>query len=565
MITPQKYLIFLSFLLTNCSTLNIQNKEQRDPSGLFSCFENLRYMFREGHMPSKRTDALSTAADRDYVLGNHKESTFTVVRNVNHYSVLMRNSEKPSASFRPFFESLYVKPGTHWLDAGGGEGYATKMAIELPDSKINTTLISVETNAEDIVSTTGEVRRKVLKDRFIEDIPDDEMMPSDLITDVYGPMAYSSSPDLVLRKYLSNLKDDGVLYLHLGEEQDMFGKFNQVITKEGKVLEFSQWLEKLKGTQTEILSTRLFPGDSIVVTAEKGRTAKVTLDGDSVVVPKLKRVAFKEGKSVNGFVVPRTIFLEEDFSGTSLYPNNDNIVSDIDGLLRQFSRGSGANTFIEEVDKLKDRESWANFSSFEVDFKGFEEGHLEKLSDKNKRRVSRLATEDFRAGVGHVGELSAQRNLKLITDLNGSFLTESSPDIMLKRYIDSLADNGTIILGLGRQFGGIGEGQVIDHLENTNLFRYWLEKIDGLNVKINSFQLTETVDGKQLNVNPETINIDYDGPLIDIKREVNFFNEYIVIKVKNRKKVNIPKLEYLGRRPKNEYGVEIPFYRQLEE
>ncbi len=570
MVTLRNYLTFLSIILVGCSSpqypkYSSEQSISRNPSGLFSCFENLRYLFREGQLPTKRKDALAAGVDRDYVLGHHKEGSFTVGRNVNHYSALLRNSGSGSTgSFKPFFEALYVKPDTHWLDAGGGEGYATKMAIDLPDSKINTTLISVETNAEDIID--GDVlRRKVFKGRFIEDIGDEELAASDLVTDVYGPIAYSSRPDIVLEKYLHNLKNDGVVYLHLGEEKDMFGKYNQIITSRGEVLDFSDWLKTINGTETDIMTTRLFPGDSVVLSGEKGRTARMHLDGSEIQVPKLQRIGFKEGSGVNGFVVPRTVFVEEGESSSLIYPRNHQMIPDIEGILKQFNRGNGSNTLIEEVDRLKSSESWANFSGFELDFKNFEESHLTRLSDKNKAKVVKLATNDFRAGVTSLGELNGQKNLKLITDLNGSFLSEETPDVVLKQYIDALDDDGVIILGLGRQFGGLGEGQVIDHVENSSLLRYWMEKIEGLNVKIASFQQTEVVTGKKLNVSPDAIEVNYDGPLVEFKEEQSFFSEYIVLKIKNRNKVKIPKLEYLGRKPANEYGIEMPFYRQIQE
>lgn len=168
------------------------------------------------------------------------------------------------------------KSMSHILDGGAGVG---KMAKEWVDKSIKSkknppsfTLLSYELNTFDD-SSISPIR--VLGRRLFSDISNEEILGKkgkfDLIYDLFGIFTYDTAPDVVLRRYLDLLKDDGVIYLHTG----FTSSFR--ITGLGESA-FIKWISSFKGVSVAVEQTK--------VGAPSFRFARIA--GEEVSIPKLK-------------------------------------------------------------------------------------------------------------------------------------------------------------------------------------------------------------------------------------------------------------------------------------
>ncbi len=149
---------------------------------------------------------------------------FTVNRDLRDYACMMSGQKgKLSIDGPSVFldDAEKLTEAQHWMDMGAGEVYAQERfarKFSLPRRAPRLTAVTYEMIRDLSWDVAGLIR--VHKGRFVENIPAGELGRADLITDVYGPMTYSAAPDVVLRRYLELLKDDGTLYIFFGPDFD---------------------------------------------------------------------------------------------------------------------------------------------------------------------------------------------------------------------------------------------------------------------------------------------------------------------------------------------------------
>lgn len=105
----------------------------------------------------------------------------------------------------------------HWVDAGAGRATALTGAVSENFASVKVrklTAIGLKKPVGTVESVPG-AEFKYLEGRYLEDIPASEIGAADLVTDLYGPFAYSAAPDQILRKYMEILKKDGIAYIFL--------------------------------------------------------------------------------------------------------------------------------------------------------------------------------------------------------------------------------------------------------------------------------------------------------------------------------------------------------------
>ena len=564
----QKYSLIIAsfFILSSCSSIQ-PNQVERYPSSLLSDCKNAISSF----LGNKKSDEVakvegksSANIDRDYVTKNHKENTFTTGRGLNHYRSSFNRRGYPILTFTQELEKIKSNPNGHWLDAGGGMGFATQEAIT-PGSKFKSTLVSVETPAEDIFdSSTGELRRKVIKGKFIEDIADDEIEKSDLITDMYGPLAYSSHPDQVIRKYINNLKQDGVIYIHLGDDLDTFGFYDQVVTPDGKVLTLSEWLESIPGLKVDIVKTHGLMPDTTIISGEKSRIARITLSkpADEISIPELERMSFTEGGSMDGFIVPRMIFKAKFPTSAPVNPNNKKVVNNLRKMITDFRTGEYEHPLFDQLSGVKSEE-WAHFSNQPIDWSGLDKIDISDDSHYTTGKVigkaKSLAEKNMQAKATSISDLKAQK-FKLISDHNGTFVSEGSPDQVLQTYINSLTNKGKIVLFMGDDKQDLSRMKILTPGGGYINFKSWLSKIKGIKVSFKTSKETVQVTGKKLKADPHNVELLPTGPTEDFIDRKVLYHEVVVIEVSDPSKVEIPKLHLIGKAPTNERGFQVPMY-----
>lgn len=545
-------------LLFTFSCSSIQPAFERDPAGVFdSCKNALADFFG---LEGPKAERVAVDADRSYVINNHKNNNFTTGRSLGQYMLAFNRPGYASLSFKQDLEKIKMKPDGHWLDAGGGMGVATEEATRAGGAKFKTTLVSVETEAEDILDLNGAFRRKVIKGKFIEDIADEEMPKSDIITDLYGPMAYSSRPDHVLRKYIDNLKQNGVAYIYLGEDLDTFGFFDQIVTRHGKLLTLTEWLEAVEGLKVEVIKFDTVFSDTNIIRGEKSRVAKISLKKSSseIHIPELERLSFQEGGSMDGFIVPRMIFKEIEKGVPPALPVNRAVKNSLRHFVTDFRTGEFEHPVLDQLNSLTGKE-WAHFSNEELSWDSLQslvikdENYFDMSSNRLLSRFKTAAEKNLRPELTSIFELKGKTDLKLISDHNGTFVSAASPDKVLKIYLDSLADDGKIVLNMGDENLGLSKVKILNANGSYTTLKKWLEKIPGVNVSMKRSKINEQVKRKQI--------LD-DGSFKDFISSENAYSEVFVITIKNREQINIPAMNYMGKAPVNDRGFELPIYSQ---
>jgi SAM-dependent methyltransferase len=572
-----KYSVFISLiLLESCShiELSTNSASNRVPAAFFeTCKEAIDGFFgNKNSSPSKIEGVASSGIDRSYVVNNHKQNTFTTGRGLSHYKSAFSRRGYNLLTFNKDLESILNNPNAHWLDAGGGAGFATEEATKIPNSKFKSTLVSVETNAVDLFDTqTNELRRKVIKGKFIEDIAEDEIEKSDIITDMYGPMAYSAHPDQVLRKYIDNLKTNGILYIHLGDGLDTFGLYSQVITQDGKLLNLTEWLQNIDGIKVEVIKHHSMVPDTMIVGDESSRVVKITRTKSSrdIEIPKLSRTSFVEGKPSDGFIVPRMIFVEERVFEQDLdksqYPSMIKMKNTTLEFVKDFRTGELDHAVLDNVEKLGNL-PWAHFSNVPLslnglnEIKNIDEQHLSFNTSRLLSRMKKYEQSKQLPNIQSYEQLKKDRSIKLISDHQLNFVTEETPDKTLQSYIDSLSDNGKIILYLGDEQLGVGKAKILKKSGGYTTLINWLKGIKGINVVVKDTKSDHLVTKKKLIYSQENPEQLVTGPSTDyVDREV-VHGDVVIIEIKDRSLIQFPALKLIGKKIKNDEGIEVPVY-----
>lgn len=465
------------------------------------------------------------------------EGSFTRHRGINSYEHALGESLMVAIN-----KGLNGGKEFHWLDAGGGEGNAIAQVLGAnPQRHFTTTLLAYETPA------VAADRMAVLKGRFIENIPTKELPKSDLITDVFGPMAYSSRPDMVLSKYLESLKPGGKIILSLGAGYGVFGNHNKVSLSDGRLATFTEWIRGLEGLNTDFRMikrpTEFNEGEiqSIEITLKDGKVPEI---------PQLELLHIKDG------MPPEMIFKQVqkvtkdhlDEQTQLSHTLHDKYVKTsanqfFDAFRANVWFGSWTHPVLGSIKKLNTSDSWilmtpnaANIKA-EILSEGFSlkdskyQGWGQSYHMWRARNAFKPLTGVIQ--VGQIQSLPRQGKTQLITDYAGPIQSSTRPDLVLKSYLESLSDKGELYLFLGDGRAGYGESTfVLNKSDKKIYFLSWLSKIPGLKM--------------------ETHRDPYDtGGLSSVK-----------IRISDREKVQIPELEFLGLGELNADGIPTPLFSE---
>lgn len=445
--------------------------------------------------------------------------------------------------FSAALDALARRPGARWLDAGAGGGGAAQQFLESAPGCL-VTLVDHQSSVE----ASGTL--SVMTGRFLEDIPDRDLPRCDLITDVIGPFAYSSRPDLVLSKYLRALNDDGRLFLALGSGMDLhlFGKSSRVIVEDGRALTYAEWLQEIPGIQVELRSRQVLneletPFE--VVSAEVRK-----LPGQAIVIPPLEVVWFGEGgppklllkvagAAIPGAAVERFEASSREAHARAFHPE------DVGALVDGFCAGSLGHPLLEARARVPDGATWAHFGPTSDGARAsIARGVLELGPASAGQAFGLVALRAHRAitsaSLGLAGtsleDLRGRRDLAMIADRGGPFSWSLHPDRVLRDYLGALTDDGELVLHLGKERDGIsGATKILTRDGETLRLRDWLRKLEGVSVSF-----TER-----------------DAPWPD--REV-----ISRIRLRDRAKLRVPMLDLLGVQPASPEGTFAPILRESE-
>ncbi|MFL5815414.1 MAG: class I SAM-dependent methyltransferase [Bdellovibrionia bacterium] len=219
------------------------------------------------------------------------------------------------SALSPKLRALVLKDG-HWLDAGAGQARAISEFVRLQQAKkepvprITALAYKADPDAarnyQSLSQKVGGQKLKLLQGRFLEQIPKSEIGATDLITDVYGPFAYSQNLDQVLNQYLELLKPGGSAMIAYDQAGTTF-----IRTRSGQSLNVLKWLKSLGRKdllKVEHRSDHSGDDEHVIITR---------LGTDEIKVPRLKLVYLKDSAP------PRRIFVEE---GAQLNDKDRNLI-----------------------------------------------------------------------------------------------------------------------------------------------------------------------------------------------------------------------------------------------
>ncbi len=172
-------------------------------------------------------------ADRD-MHQVHLKNSYNVGRGLKDYIT----------NFGEAFETRLLGLSSHgrWLDAGAGEALALRqyMALRKTDAA---QVVAVAVKKPEHVPNEG---YSYFEGRYVEEIPARELGRFEIITDVYGPLFYSSRADLVLAKYLEILKPEGSIFIsgyYGAKSRDNL----RIVSPRGETLDLIEWLKSIDG------------------------------------------------------------------------------------------------------------------------------------------------------------------------------------------------------------------------------------------------------------------------------------------------------------------------------
>lgn len=422
------------------------------------------------------------------------------VKNLKKYDQLFTTTRGISEYRKAFGESFsnslkrLIEKGGHWIDSGGGEGFAIRNFLSSADGKnIHASLISLETSAG------PQENLKIFKGRFLENIPTNEFEKADLITDLFGPLAYSSSPDLVLQKYFDLIKEDGEIYLFLGAQHEIFGQTNYIMTADGRRLNLSDWIKQIPGIESDLVVVRR---DDDGHTSEKWTLKLTRKKGAQVQIPKVEMIHLKEGAP------PKMTFAEIRQGDVSEVENIQSLREQVKAAVRKvtsqlsfaqflgsFRSGEATHPLLASIKSLGQDSLWVNMSDVHFDVKQSlqEKKYIEERSDIFhtwsqtwiRWRTSRIQSNQLQySKIESANDLKDLQGIKLITDLNGEFMTNLTPDATLMKYLNATSLGGEIYIYLGKENTGYGLNTKIIAKDGTRKsMRRWLLSLPDVKVK----------------------------------------------------------------------------------
>ena len=190
-------------------------------------------------------------------------------RLADHHEQMINNWMKTNRNFETTCK-LYVDPrfredvnalgpDDQWMDSGSGEGLT--LADYQKWGKARTLGVVIELpKGTKKVSTA---RHRILDKRYIEEIPPEEIGETALVTDGMGPTAYAFHFHEIINLYLKVVKNGGVIWLALDNED------TKIHTKDAGTLSLAHYLKlRLKGHNVDLFG----PNDNVmrIQLTEKG-------------------------------------------------------------------------------------------------------------------------------------------------------------------------------------------------------------------------------------------------------------------------------------------------------
>lgn len=380
-----------------------------------------------------------------------------------------RGLQAYASALGPQFVNLIARLGQgggHWLDSGAGDAIAMRQFLEKnQNSNVTGAVIALQSGA---VETA---RLRVLKDRFLEQIPLEEIQKADLITDVFGPLAYSGHPHLVLGKYFESLKSNGEILIFLGARDEIYGNSNRVITREGRYLTLSEWIAQIPGVRAEFVVDKIEDDGSVFEKWSLRLTRDFSRDLE---IPKVEMHDFKAGAP------PVMMFQEVADSSRSILDRLQVVKQQVEdsihkktneisfsNFMNSFRSGELSHPLVSSIKALSSKGKWENISAFSIavpneiinrSFDGAANEVFSSLAQKWIRyRVNSIDTEKFQfSNNSSAHSLEKNGHIRLITDFYGDFVGELRPDLALQRYLDISEMGGEIYLYLGKEYSGFG-------------------------------------------------------------------------------------------------------------
>lgn len=419
---------------------------------------------------------------------NHFEQIFTRTRGLGGYQLAL------GSHFTAALKRLRTTGG-HWLDAGAGDAVAVQELLqESQDRQTTATVISLDCQVK------SSDRLEVHSGRFIEEIPQEEISKSDIITDVFGPLAYSGHPHLILKKYLESLKPTGEIFIFLGLRDDIYGRLNRVITRDGRYLTLVEWLQQLPGVKTELLiESRDDDGTpiekwSLRITRQPG----VELDIHDVTLTDFEpgappRMLFQEKLPTPEAHLP----LQQDLKAkiaTSIASQMEQMT--FTRFMDSFRGGEITHPLVSSIKNLDPVESWVNISEFGANLqnefmnKAYDASNTTVfwgLAQKWIRfRINRINPDKFLySNLKSSEAIGTIHRLGLITDFYGDFISQLQPAQVLQKYLNAVDPDGAVYLYLGKEYTGYGATtEVITKSGQRLPLRAWLQTIDGIKASL---------------------------------------------------------------------------------
>lgn len=235
---------------------------------------------------------------------------YTVSRNLDSYMVAFspidREHECEGACEVLGPELKKLTGSQHWIDVGAGKAIAAMEYIENKpvrhdegwkyysgsDHPARVTAITVERletpELRGVLSHYGPGRFRYLSGKYIEDYSVSELGQADLITDVYGAVAYSPHIDAVFAKFGELLKKGGKVYTLVRKIEDHYEYFTVdpnvfiIVGSNNEKIPVEKWLRAIKGF-------------TLLPHSKGAETIILQKISDQVVVPPLELIEHKDG------------------------------------------------------------------------------------------------------------------------------------------------------------------------------------------------------------------------------------------------------------------------------
>ncbi|MBF0206844.1 MAG: leucine-rich repeat domain-containing protein [Oligoflexia bacterium] len=178
-----------------------------------------------------------------------------------------------------FFENDILSAGA--IGPVTGDNIDASRAFSLSNKLLLTAItykIEGTANYERICNSS---RVRIFKDKFFEEIEDQLIIKdfgkADIIVDLYGILAYSKYPDVVLAKYFNLLKDNGTIFIY----NPSIGSSHIALSREGisGVISLDKWMkQQITGIEVSVLRNS---------SSEEYFVIKI-IDKEKIKMPKLK-------------------------------------------------------------------------------------------------------------------------------------------------------------------------------------------------------------------------------------------------------------------------------------